>query len=519
MQTSRPGGFVNALRDIFGRRGDAWFVGVALLLGLVAFAWAGFLANPELGNPSFPNNPVIQFLFFKEPWLLFVWFCMLVVTVQLSILLDPQLPESFRPGGRRVVATLVVSVVCILIVVVLRLSSLRGVPQIDLAKWIGDHHSFSLAVLNLGLLAIFWASALLSHLFPGARGEGDEQRQSLSEGLIGDLLAGIIFALLLALVFSILHLQDVSQHTTAGFVKWDDAVCQWQQLGDHAKTCPPEGLGASEITSVNFLSTLVFFDLALQPILYAVLALILLTFAATLNTLANDEPAAFGTTFVEIGARIIRRFIGLADVTRRLRVFWPWIALLAFFSIGISAEALQQYIFKLELQWHAYFMPTSQPPGKIAWVLWPYGFQLPDGYPRALLALLTGVTALVAAVASVALQLIPRSMGPASFWRASAYIRQHLVRYVLWLATSYWAYSLILSLLNQLGLFYVQFAASRGWVKPDFVDTWLYAPFVQPDPLMILSFLAFIFVTVRSRRRKGRGVPPTPEPVGVGAAG
>jgi len=465
MQTSsRPGGFVDALRGIFGRRGDAWFVGVAMLLGLVAFAWAGFLANPDLGNPSFPNNPIIQRLFFQEPWLLFVWFCVLVVTVQLSILLDPQLPASFRPGGRRIVVTLIVSVVCILIVVVLRLSSLPGIPRIDLAKWIGDHHSLSLAVLNLGLLVIFWVSALLSHLFPGARGEGDEQRQSLSDGLIGDLLAGIIFALLLALVFSILHLQDVSQHTTAGFVRWDDAVCQWQQLGDHAKTCPPEGQGATSPASVEFLSTLVFFDVALQPILYAVFALILLTFAATVNTLASDEPTAFGTTFVEIGARIIRRFIGLADVTRRLRVFWPWIALLAFFSIGISTEALQRYLFSLELQWHAYYMPTDQIPDKIAWVLWPYGFQLPAGYQRALLALLAGVTALVAAVASVALQLIPRSKGPASFWRASAYIRQHLLRYVLWLATSYWAYSLILSLLNQLGLFYVQFAASRHWV-------------------------------------------------------
>jgi hypothetical protein len=61
--------------DPTARRHGAPVILVVVLLGLGAFAWAGFVARPE------SNAPIL-----REPWPLFLWLCLLILATQWAIL-------------------------------------------------------------------------------------------------------------------------------------------------------------------------------------------------------------------------------------------------------------------------------------------------------------------------------------------------------------------------------------------------------------------------------------------------
>jgi hypothetical protein len=82
---------------------------IALLcFGLIAFALTGFLGlRPAAGQSFQPLQPWDTL--FKEPWILFTWFCVLLLVLELSILRHPDLL------GRRVAAVLATVVFAVLV--------------------------------------------------------------------------------------------------------------------------------------------------------------------------------------------------------------------------------------------------------------------------------------------------------------------------------------------------------------------------------------------------------------------
>ena len=59
------------------RRPNGLIIGLAMIFGVAAFAWAGFLGNPKDLKAT---------VFIREPWLLFLWLCFLMVIVELTII-------------------------------------------------------------------------------------------------------------------------------------------------------------------------------------------------------------------------------------------------------------------------------------------------------------------------------------------------------------------------------------------------------------------------------------------------
>ena len=130
-------------------------IGVVIGLGLagvLAFALTGFLGYNDENEPAFTQ------VVFGQAWPLFLWFCALIMALQISILRHPSL-------RRQLTATLVVTLLSMLIVGILyyfkvqfldllqrllqQLLNIRLLlPEISGSKWL-------YALINFGLILIF----------------------------------------------------------------------------------------------------------------------------------------------------------------------------------------------------------------------------------------------------------------------------------------------------------------------------------------------------------------------------
>ncbi|HEU5348741.1 MAG TPA: hypothetical protein VFU63_09035, partial [Ktedonobacterales bacterium] len=75
----------HAITDVYDERRRTflvqypiWMVVVLGLAGVVAFALTGFL--------GYTDDPPVQYEAFKEAWPLFLWFCALIMALEISIL-------------------------------------------------------------------------------------------------------------------------------------------------------------------------------------------------------------------------------------------------------------------------------------------------------------------------------------------------------------------------------------------------------------------------------------------------
>ncbi|HEV8191191.1 MAG TPA: hypothetical protein VGP82_06865, partial [Ktedonobacterales bacterium] len=211
-----------AKTDVYDERRRTFLIqypiGVVIGLGLagvLAFALTGFLGYNDENEPGFTQA------IFSQAWPLFLWFCALVMALQISIFRHPSL-------RRQLTATLVVTLISMAIVGILyyykvqfldllqnllqQLLNIRLLlPQLSGSKWL-------YAIINFGLILIFWVDTVRRWI-RGARGQpihttidlslegvqtadaDDEDQPSLQELISGDLIAGALLTFLLSLVF------------------------------------------------------------------------------------------------------------------------------------------------------------------------------------------------------------------------------------------------------------------------------------------------------------------------------
>jgi hypothetical protein len=257
-----------------------WFVIIMALAGVLAFGLAGFLgytvAHSTLKPATGADAPFVQ------AWELFLWFCALMVTLLASIFRD----KSLRG---RLIAMLITACLAIVIVGTFYFGQIlpdflkQLLKNINLAALAGEAGTY--AFINFLLIGIFWLDTIRRWvrrsrgLPPNPRvdiGWGSvnttydpNDMPSLQELISGDLIAGAVLTLILALVFDSALLSQLI-HTTPALnsctVSWPFGPC-----------VPPGG-------GVHNPPTLSFIDL-IQALIYLPLGLIILALAATVSGL------------------------------------------------------------------------------------------------------------------------------------------------------------------------------------------------------------------------------------------
>jgi hypothetical protein len=264
-----------------------WFVILMALAGVVAFALAGFLgylsAHSTLKHPM-PAIPADGP--FLQPWALFLWFCALMLTLLASIFRD----KSLRS---RLIAIMVVACLSIVIVGTLYFSQIlpdflkQLLKDINLAALATDAGTY--AFFNFLIIVIFWVDTIrrwirrYSGLPPSPRvdiGWGSvrnvydpQDMPSMQELISGDLIAGAVLTLILALLFDAQFLGNFI-HTVPAL---NSCTVSWP-FG----TCTPPGTGVSNPPTLSFMDLI-------QALIYLPLGLIILALAATLSGLGAVE--------------------------------------------------------------------------------------------------------------------------------------------------------------------------------------------------------------------------------------
>jgi hypothetical protein len=369
-------------RRAFIVRYPAWLIVALGLSGVIAFMLAGFLGFRDLeaarqGSSYF--EPDWSRTFFHQPWLLYLWFCALIMTLEASILRHPALRSQLT-------AMLVVTVICIGLVGVIYfyndeinkllqnlLNAIFG--QRFLLRVLGES-PWTYTLLNFVLLGIFWIDTLRRwarraqgksptsdveiDLMSGTvkRVEATDEMPSMQELISGDLIAGAVLALLLALIFrpevlNALSNVGVGIHINTCTVSWPVGTC----VHGGALTDPP---------------TIFFMDL-IQALVYLPLGLLILALSATLSgfgavggvdeSLTNPVPAAGADesstesvseqvtmTLINTLRSMLNRRVRVAadNLAMSLRnVVWPALVLLGTISVATTAHYIQRYLHLL----------------------------------------------------------------------------------------------------------------------------------------------------------------------------
>jgi hypothetical protein len=199
-----------ALTDIFDEQRGILLVRfpAALIValgvsGIIAFAITGFLGY------ALPNNsPVtLEWRVFHRPWALFLWFCALLLTFQVTVFRNPAL-------RRRLVAVLTTTTISIIVIGVAYFEREWLLNTLnDLLHWLNlpDLRDLSLSnpwtytLINALILGVFWIDTLRRW---GRRAAGQrpnprsKEMPSLEDLISGDLIAGAVLAIILAILFS-----------------------------------------------------------------------------------------------------------------------------------------------------------------------------------------------------------------------------------------------------------------------------------------------------------------------------
>ena len=352
-----------------------WLVTAFALFGVAAFGLTGFVGYRDHAEPALTG------LIFHRPWPLFLWFCALIIGLEVSVL-------RHRVLRRQLVEVLIVTIASMLFeglaaydpelvnYILNNLLNIRiAIPQIGNSPW-------TWAILNFGIIAIFWVDTFRRWINsargkPAARvldlgigvtieiGEAEDP-PSLPELISGDLIAGGVLVAALSLIFRAEFLSLVSQALQIGVtintcaVSWPIGMCH----GGGGLTDPP---------------TLTFLDL-IQSLIYLPLGLLLLALTATTNAFQAISPegqtqqatqasgaagsaralsaetstagaqgagASVAETVINALRSILNRRIRIAldNLLIALRnVVWPVLILLATISVGSVAKEIEQYL-------------------------------------------------------------------------------------------------------------------------------------------------------------------------------
>jgi len=373
-----------AITDVYDERtrffvvrySPALVIGLGLS-GIVAFALTAFTGFRDSGESA------ITGAIFRHPWPLFLWFCALIITLQISIMRHPSL-------RRQLVETLIVTIISMIFEGIFALNPELAnyiftailhipIPDIGTSPW-------TYAVINFGLIAIFWIDTIrrwiraqfkrpttrVVDLGIGVTIEVGESGDlpGLPELVAGDLIAGGALTLILFLAFQPTLLNFLSdalqihQHVNLCTLSWPIGTCN----GGGKLTDPP---------------TLNFMDL-IQTLIYISLGLLVLALTAVATTIqalterqnaqgdvvspapvtetavvrASDSAnasAAGATGAGETVATVVLNALRAA-LSRRIRiaidnflvslrnVIWPALILLGTIAIGTAAIGIQRYL-------------------------------------------------------------------------------------------------------------------------------------------------------------------------------
>lgn len=362
-------GEYHAITDVYCRKRNAFLVNyptplivVIVLVGVTAFMLVGFLGYG--GPKNIDANS-----FFGKPWPLYLWFVMLLVTLQVSILRNVRL----RP---ELIALLIVTLVCTVIVGL----GYVGPLQTLLQKLLGGQfirnfgkNPWTWTILNFFIIVVFFADTArlwvvralgLPQSGDFAGRENDPEAPSAEELTSGDLLAGTVLFLVMTYLFTAVVIGSVARF--AGIYQ-DPSSCFTSKLvlancniTPATFQVPPSVplLGGVDLSRIDQILALV-----LLPLSFLVLAI-----SATLNGLSavgavdTSSPrllatAADGAT-ENVSAQVSITVLNTvqAALDRRIRIvanrilsslrtlIWPLLVLLAVIGLNSLAGFVQIYL-------------------------------------------------------------------------------------------------------------------------------------------------------------------------------
>lgn len=207
---------VRAITDLYNEERRAILVryppGLLAALGL-----AGVLAFALTGFFGYAGDPPLLLKAFSQAWALFLWFCSLIIVLQISIFRHPTL-------RRQRTATLIATGVSMVLVTIFYLYGRYFIPNIEdfisqllhrhiLLSYL-SHNSWTYLILNFGIIAVYTIDTAIRWtrrsrgLPPNPRADigvgkpvDADDLPSMEELISGDLVAGAVLLGLLALFF------------------------------------------------------------------------------------------------------------------------------------------------------------------------------------------------------------------------------------------------------------------------------------------------------------------------------
>jgi len=479
------------------------------LAGVVAFMLVGFLGYRDRAEPAFTQTV------FHQPWPLYLYFCALVMALQISIFRHPLL-------RRQLVATLTVTTICVILVGLIYYYNVELQQLLQnlltyilgrrvLLRLIGDN-KYTYNLLNLLLLAVFWVDTLRRWVrrargLPPATHEdidlvtgtvrpskSTDEMPSLQELISGDLIAGGVLTLLLSLFF---HADVLNFLSTALGTNVTVHGCNVSWL---LGNCVEPGGGLADPPTLSFIDVI-------QTLIYLPLGLLALALSATLSgfgavggvneDVTNPVPASAqgetgtGSVSEQVTLTLIntlrsalnrrgRRRVAADNMARSLRnVVWPVLIFFGIIAVATVAREIQQYLHLLSDSKTCPSYPSAA-DCVIATRLLDNG----QHYQAVALAVLWGVVAVLAIVFSATLLIFK--------WRVAENTLRFLGLIGFIVLLTFWLFSLALSGFN--GLFSLTRLSSR-------------VPFPQPGLTTILSAASLVIfgITLLFRRLRGPG--------------
>lgn len=213
VDTQRP---VRAITDLYNDERRTVLVRYPPGL-LVALGLAGVLAFALTGFFGYAGDPPLLLKAFSQAWALFLWFCSLIIVLQVSIFRHPTLRRQRN-------ATLIATGISMVLVTIFYLYGRTFIPNIEdfiyrvlhqhiLLSLLG-HNPWTYLILNFGIIAIYVVDTAVrwnrrSHgLPPNPRADigfgkpvDPDDLPAMEELISGDLVAGAVLLGLLALFF------------------------------------------------------------------------------------------------------------------------------------------------------------------------------------------------------------------------------------------------------------------------------------------------------------------------------
>ena len=474
--------FSRSITDIVDERGKllvhypTWFVVMLAATGVIAFLLVGLFGYRD-GLESAVTAEI-----FRQPWPLFLWFCALLITLQVSVFRSPLVRQQRLAGLGVTVATSSIVIAIGIIYVsnydVARLFSKAlslihiNVPPLGATPW-------TYAVVNFGVLCGYGISVIVRR----ARGKGDWRVPSPSaeqtvnaetyaakrlEGFAASLFTGAALALVMSLC-----MQPVVVNLAA-------ALLQTNVLLTTCTISWPLG-SCSAFAGGSSPPSLALID--------QVIALVLLEHGILLLLVAGvpRRPGAVaGPRFATLRWVLSSLLATVVALPRSLRVFlWPVLTMLSVYLVAATSRGIQSYLHLLSDRL------TCRSPATCGGDAFYQAVQAQIAagglYQSFGLAIFSGIVATLCAVLSLAIQA---SRGRVAR-NALLFLRTLLGPVALLVLTTFWIFALALSgcsaLLNLTGL------SDRE-------------PFPEPGVSTIISFVFavgyLVFRGLRSARRR-----------------